>query len=45
MKARLDYVLKQCKIAKHTILETVNGSELCGIEYEPLFPYYNEMKE
>jgi len=30
MKARLDYVTKQCKIAKHTILETFKGKELEG---------------
>ncbi len=26
MKARLDYVTKQCKIAKHTVLETFKGA-------------------
>lgn len=28
MKARLDYVIKQCKIAKHTVLETLKGADL-----------------
>jgi isoleucyl-tRNA synthetase len=45
MKARLDYVTKQCKIAKHTILETFKGSELEGTEYEPLFDYFKEEKK
>lgn len=45
MKARLDFVTKQCKIAKHTVLETIKGSDLSGLEYEPLFPYYKEEKK
>jgi isoleucyl-tRNA synthetase len=44
MKSRLDYVVKQCKIAKHTVLETFKGVELEGTEYEPLFPYFKEMR-
>lgn len=42
MKSRLDYVTKQCKIAKHKVLETFKGSELEGTEYVPLFPYFKE---
>jgi isoleucyl-tRNA synthetase len=45
MKARLEWILKQCKIAKHVVLETVTGESLAGIEYEPLFNYYIEKKE
>jgi isoleucyl-tRNA synthetase len=44
MNERLQYVLKQCKITKHTVLETVKGESLCGIEYEPLFHYYDERR-
>lgn len=33
MNERLQYVLKQCKIAKHTILETMKGEALVGLEY------------
>lgn len=40
MKARLEWILKQCKIAKHVVLETMVGETLAGIEYEPLFNYY-----
>jgi isoleucyl-tRNA synthetase len=42
MKSRLDYVVKQCKIAQHTVLETMKGAALEGTEYEPLFPYFKE---
>lgn len=45
MKSRLDYVTKQCKIAKHKVLETFLGSELEGTQYEPLFPYFKEEKK
>jgi isoleucyl-tRNA synthetase len=45
MKARLDYVVKQSKIAKHKILETFKGKDLEGTQYEPLFPYYKEEKK
>ena len=40
MKARLDYVLKQGKIAEHTILEEFKGEVLVGKSYEPLFGFY-----
>ena len=42
MKCRLDYVSKQCKIAKTKVLETFKGSELEGVEYVPLFDYFKE---
>jgi isoleucyl-tRNA synthetase len=45
MKARLDYVVKQSKIAKHKVLETFKGKDLEGTQYEPLFPYYKEEKK
>lgn len=31
MKARLAYVTKQCKMVKHTVLETMKGAALKGI--------------
>jgi len=42
MKVRLDHVVKQCKLGKTKVLETMKGSELEGTEYEPLFPYFQE---
>ena len=37
MKDRLDYVCKQGKIKKHTILEEFKGATLVGMRYKPLF--------
>lgn len=45
MQARLAYVVKQCKIAKHKVLETMKGAALKGLKYEPLFPYFKERRE
>lgn len=45
MKARLDYVVKQCKLGKHQVLETVKGKELKGLQYKPLFNYFEERRE
>lgn len=39
------YVVKQCKIAKHKVLETMKGAALKGLKYEPLFPYFKERRE
>ena len=44
MNERLQYVTKQCKITKHTVLETVKGEALCGTEYQPLFNYFIDKK-
>ena len=40
MKARLDYVLKQGKIKKHTILEEFKGQAIVGKRYQPLFNFF-----
>lgn len=45
MEARLQYVTKQCKIAKHTILEKIKGAQLVGTAYEPLFKYFESRRE
>lgn len=45
MKCRLDYVQKQMKIAKTTVLETFKGAEMEGTQYEPLFPFFAEEKK
>lgn len=42
MKDRLDYVLKQAKIKKHSILEEFKGEVLVGKRYTPLFGYFEE---
>ena len=44
LKERLAYVIKQCRIGAHTVLETVKGSTLVGTEYEPLFDYFTEKR-
>lgn len=44
MKARLEYVTKQGKVKKHTILEEFKGSALVGKEYTPLFPFFESRK-
>ena len=38
-------ILKKLKVQKHVIEKKVKGSELKGLEYTPLFPYYANMKE
>jgi isoleucyl-tRNA synthetase len=38
-KARIETVLKEIS---HEVLETVKGSELVGLEYEPLYPYLKD---
>ena len=38
-------VLKKTKFSKVKVLETKKGKDLEGIEYEPLFPYFKEMRE
>lgn len=40
MKSRLDYVCKQVKIKKPTILEEFKGATLVGKRYEPLFGFF-----
>jgi len=42
MKSRLDYVLKQCKVKGHTVLEEFKGEVLVGKRYEPLFNFFAE---
>jgi isoleucyl-tRNA synthetase len=42
MKERLAYVVKQAKIAKHTVHETMLGQALIGKQYEPLFSFFEE---
>ena len=42
MKDRLQYVTKQAKLGKTTILETFKGEKLVGTQYQPLFPYFEE---
>ena len=42
MKDRLDYVLKQGKIKKHTILEEFKGAAIVGKRYKPLFNFFEE---
>ena len=42
MKERLKYTLKQANIKKHKILETVKGEALVGMQYEPLFQFFEE---
>ena len=44
MKVRLEYVTKQGKVKKHTILEEFKGAALVGKEYTPLFPYFENRK-
>jgi isoleucyl-tRNA synthetase len=44
LQDRLAFVVKQCKIAKHTVLETVKGATLVGTDYEPLFDYFLEKR-
>lgn len=38
-------ILKDLKITKYTIHEKVPGASLQGMEYEPLFDYYSNMRE
>lgn len=42
MKNRLDYVLKQCKVKAHTVLEEFKGEALVGKRYQPLFNFFQE---
>lgn len=41
---RLADVLKQNKIKKHVVLETIKGSDLVGKQYIPLFDYFKSME-
>lgn len=45
MKDRLDYVLKQGKVKKHTVMEEFKGATLVGKRYKPLFNYFEGRAE
>lgn len=45
------YILAECRITSlykkkedYKIVEKIKGSELLGLEYEPLFPYFSERR-
>lgn len=38
-------ILKKLKITKYTIVQKMKGTEFKGLEYIPLFPFYENMKE
>ncbi|TPX62646.1 isoleucine---tRNA ligase [Powellomyces hirtus] len=42
--SRLDILYPDPKKAKFTVLETMKGNDLKGLEYEPLFDYFAERK-
>ncbi|KAI8896317.1 tRNA synthetases class I-domain-containing protein [Globomyces pollinis-pini] len=44
MDSRLDILYKDPKKAKYTVLETYKGSDLEGLEYEPLFNFFADRK-
>ncbi|KAJ3008171.1 isoleucine--tRNA ligase [Thoreauomyces humboldtii] len=44
LEARMDILYKNLKKANYTVLETIKGRDLAGIEYEPLFDYFADRK-
>jgi isoleucyl-tRNA synthetase len=43
LEKRLEMLYKDLKKAKFTVLEKIKGSDLKGLEYEPLFDYFKEV--
>jgi len=44
-KDLLKKIAKDLKLQKTEVVETMKGKDLCGLEYEPLFTYFEDMKE
>ena len=44
-ESRLKDILKQANIKKHTVLEKIQGKDLVGKSYIPLFNYFSHLKE
>ena len=44
-ECRLKDVLKQTKIKNHKVVEKMKGKDLVGLKYEPLYTYFEHMRE
>ena len=44
-ESRLKDVLKQTNIKNHTVLEKIQGKDLIGKQYVPLFDYFKDRAE
>lgn len=45
LEALLKSVLKDIGVKQHSVIQKYKGAELVGLEYEPLFNYFNEYRE